>query len=605
MAEVLKEKARDELIRITEKEQGCVIGTLNSKAQSLAATKFYIKEIHNPQKILIEDDDIDQGLVDGANDLGCDYINRDDGRVLIIQSKYRKTGTPELVSEISHFQTILDRLKNPTHKANKHLAEALSEINWDSDTFELVFVTFGKLEGQARKLSAQSISYPSDLPDLAERCEWRYLDENDLNIELRSARHLQRGGSQRPIKLYPKGPKGKRGAAVVEVQAGDYKSYIMALDARQLIRCYQELDKDALFSLNIRNFIGNTGTNKAIIDTAENDPQDFFLYNNGIACLASQIKPSEEYLEVTGLQIINGAQTVKALVNVERLHQRNKKPLWDSAMPIILTRITEVPDGYGKDGKIRERITQYNNTQNTIKISDFRSNDDVQNALKEQFGELWRKGRKVCYLPKRTDKVPPNSEIIRLEEFAKSSYAFLYDPTRFSGSTSFLFNTDADGGYTKVFGDGLKLWQRMPEDEFKLRAGIYWISNEFGPALRLTRVLEEEPDVKAALERKWLIIYAASEVFKFYFPKDAWRAEVRKFYKGDWTMSDDRKGAVVKKVFELAKMGVVLAYKNGKKNNPSFVHRNWMRGRNTPSEISDLLNTILPSLPKLGEIPIS
>ena len=51
MAEVLKEKARDELIRITEKEQGCVIGTLNSKAQSLAATKFYIKESNSRRQL--------------------------------------------------------------------------------------------------------------------------------------------------------------------------------------------------------------------------------------------------------------------------------------------------------------------------------------------------------------------------------------------------------------------------------------------------------------------------------------------------------------------------------------------------------------------------
>jgi hypothetical protein len=185
MAELLKEKARDELIRVTEKEQGCLIGTLSSKAQSIAATKFYIKEIHNPQKVLIEDDDIDQGVVDGSNDLGCDFINRDDGRVLIIQSKYRKTGTPELASEISHFQAILERLRNSNLKANKHLSEALSDINWDSDTFELVFVTFGKLEGQGRKLSGQVPSYSTDLPDLAERCEWRFLDENDLNVELR------------------------------------------------------------------------------------------------------------------------------------------------------------------------------------------------------------------------------------------------------------------------------------------------------------------------------------------------------------------------------------------------------------------------------------
>jgi hypothetical protein len=42
----------------------------------------------------------------------------------------------------------------------------------------------------------------------------------------------------------------------------------MALDARQIIGAYEALGRDALFSLNIRNFIGNTATNKEIVITA-------------------------------------------------------------------------------------------------------------------------------------------------------------------------------------------------------------------------------------------------------------------------------------------------------------------------------------------------
>lgn len=603
MSELLKEKARDELLRISEKEQGVALGTLSQKAQSLGATRFYIREIYNPQKVQIEEDDLNDSLIDGSNDLGCDFIYRNDGHVLIVQAKYRRAGTPEDPASISHFRSILQRFHNKELKVNKHLSEALSDINWDSDTFELVFFTFGRLEGQARKLTGQEAAYPADIPDIIERCDWRFFDENDLNVELRSARNIQRGASDKAIKLYPKGPKGRRGASVVEVQAGNYRSFIMALDARQLIKGYEELDKDALFSLNIRNFIGNTNTNKAIIATAKTHPDDFFLYNNGIACLATKVAQTDEYLEVSGLQVINGAQTVKALVNLDRQHRRSKDELWIKGGPVVLTRITEVPDGYGAGARVREKITQYNNTQNTIKISDFRSNDDVQASLKDQFGELFRKGRRVVYLPKRTDKVPPNSEVVRLEEFSKASYAFLYEPTKFSGSTSFLFSTDAEGGYAKVFGDGLRVWARIPEDEFRLRAGIYWLSQEFSAHLKTIRDKEDDPDARAALERKWLLVYAASSVFKYHFKKDKWKAQVCKLYKGDWAMSDDGKGVIVKSVFDRAKMGVILAYKNSKKSNPNFVHRNWMRGKGTPDEITDYLHTVLPTLPELGEIP--
>jgi len=80
MAELLKAKARDALVHLTERELHVKFGTLNAKQQSIAATKFYTREIHSPVATVIDDDDIDLGIVDGGNDLGCDFIHRDDGR---------------------------------------------------------------------------------------------------------------------------------------------------------------------------------------------------------------------------------------------------------------------------------------------------------------------------------------------------------------------------------------------------------------------------------------------------------------------------------------------------------------------------------------------
>lgn len=603
-SETLKKKSRDELIRLTEKDLNCKFSDLSQKQQSIATAKFYVREIHNPAKTLISEDDLLEGIVDGASDLGCDFIYRDDGHVLVIQSKYRKNGSSEAIESISHFQSILQRFKNSESVPNKYLKEALADIDWENDTFELVFITFGKIDGQARKNSAQSANYPGDVEDLAERCDWKFYDENDLNVELRGTRNLQRRISDKPIKLYPIGKKGVRGTSVIEVKSGEYKSFITALDARQIIKCYEELDKDALFSLNIRNFIGNSSTNRAIIETAEEHAENFFLYNNGISCLASKVSTSDEHLEVTGLQVINGAQTVKALVNLERSHRRGGDALWVNSTPNVLVRITEVPDNYGPSAKIREKITQYNNTQNTIKISDFRSNDDVQKNLKEQFSEITRYGKKVVYLPKRTDKVPPNSEVIRLEEFSKSVYAFLYDPTAFSGSTSFLFNTDSNGGYVKVFGDGHKIWQRMPDDEFKIRAGIYWLAQEFTPHLRKVREeIEGDPDAKASLERKWMLLYAVSVVFKQLYKDDNWKNQLKKLYKGDWHITDNKKGIVLSKIFDAAKSSVILAYKNSKKNTPGFVHRNWMRSKQTPADIADTVKSLIPLIAGIDDIP--
>src|SRR6185312_12783906 len=186
------------------------------------------------------------------------------------------------------------------------------------------------------------------------------------------------------------------------------------------------------------------------------------------------------------------------------------------------------------------------------KVSDFRSNDSVQEHLKEQFKKISYRGRHVVYVPKRTDSPPKNAELVRLEEFAKTVYAFLEDPVSFSGATAFLFD-DVNGGYNKIFGDGQAKWEIMPEDEFRLRAAIYWLAKEFGDRMRNDRTAETDPDVKAALERKWVLMYSARKVLEHYYPNDRWKQELRKVYRGDWELGEDKKGKLFLQIYHDAK----------------------------------------------------
>src|SRR5260370_40829228 len=146
--------------------------------------------------------------------------------------------------------------------------------------------------------------------------------------------------------------------------------------------------------------------------------------------------------------------------------------------------------------------------KNVIKVSDFRSNDPVQLSLKEQFGKLKYEGKQVTYQPKRTDKKIRNSEVIRFEEFAKTIFAFLVDPISFSGATSFLFD-DQGGGYRSIFGDGTTIWEKMPEDEFRLRAAIYWLSQKFTERMRSERPQEADAHVTPAMHRTCVLIFPA------------------------------------------------------------------------------------------------
>jgi hypothetical protein len=128
--EIKKTKARDELIRFAEEETRQKFHKLTGVQQSHELTRFYVKEIHNRIKTEISDDDLELAIVDGGSDLGCDLIHRDDNQVLIIQSKYRSSGNSEKPEEISHFQSVLNRLLDRNLKANQQVLDQISTIDW-------------------------------------------------------------------------------------------------------------------------------------------------------------------------------------------------------------------------------------------------------------------------------------------------------------------------------------------------------------------------------------------------------------------------------------------------------------------------------------------
>jgi hypothetical protein len=590
--------ARDAL-RKKVKDDGFDFENLTEKQRSSHAIKFYLKEIYGPTKKEIPEDEIDSGIIDGANDLGCDFFHRDSGRVLIIQAKYRGKGSGERSEDITHFQAILKRFASPNLKANKMLEEALSDINWKQDRFELIYLTFGEIKNQAKLVSESPPDYPSSPSDLDERCTWEFLGSEEINIAYRYVENIRKQTAlNEEIDIFPVGPKGQKGASTVVVVAGNFRSFIMSLDAPQIIEVYQKAKRDSLFSLNIRNYIGDSPINKKISQSALEDSAKFFLFNNGISCLATEVIPEEQKLRVRGLQVINGAQTVKSLFKAFQKLRREQREWPKDNRPQVLVRITEVPGGYGESGRVREQIIRANNTQNSIRDSDFRSNDDVQESLVGQFEKLRRKNKNVAYIRKRTEKTPGDKIQVKLEEFAKSIYAFMYDPTDFSGNSDSLFLDSDQGYYRKIFGDGDSVWDRMPEKHFRYRAAIYWIAQEAADFLKDYRANLNDADERAALERKWLFINAIRMVIQLAFLKDGEPLEdyVARFAEGDWGIqSGDPRSEEIKKIFRQAVRGVIFAYKNDKKHTPSFVHRNWMRGKNTTQSIREAIKAIVES----------
>lgn len=158
--------------------------------------------------------------------------------------------------------------------------------------------------------------------------------------------------------------------------APGWKAAVLTVSGQWLRDLYNIYSGD-LFSANYRGFMGNCRMkiNSGIKQTAERKPQDFWAFNNGITILTTHIEERRGKTYLSGVSIINGAQTTGSLGSIARTVDLNSTQ--------ILTRVIECSD----PATISD-IVKYNNTQNRITAWDSFSNDPIQIQLKDDFQAL-------------------------------------------------------------------------------------------------------------------------------------------------------------------------------------------------------------------------
>lgn len=164
------------------------------------------------------------------------------------------------------------------------------------------------------------------------------------------------------------------------MDSGDWSAFVTAVPARWLYEQFSKY-KERLFSANIRGYLGSRKTdlniNNGIKDTALSDAGNFWVFNNGLTILTEEFSYKEEptkKLSMKGMSIVNGAQTTGAVGSL-------KEP--PSSTVMISARFVQC-----KNRDVITKIIQYNNSQNKVEASDFRSNDDIQKRLREEFEKI-------------------------------------------------------------------------------------------------------------------------------------------------------------------------------------------------------------------------
>lgn len=159
-------------------------------------------------------------------------------------------------------------------------------------------------------------------------------------------------------------------------QTPEWKAAVMTVSGQWIRKLYNQYS-GALFSANYRGFLGSyrMRINSGIKQTAERSPQNFWAFNNGITLLTTHIEEKDGKTILSGVSIINGAQTTGALGSIP--------PSVDLNGTQILTRIIEC-----SDAETIGNIVKFNNTQNKITAWDSFSNDPIQIQLQEEFHSL-------------------------------------------------------------------------------------------------------------------------------------------------------------------------------------------------------------------------
>ncbi len=217
----------------------------------------------------------------------------------------------------------------------------------------------------------------------------------------------------------------------VEEQSPEWRALLATIPGDWIQSLYAH-HRDRLFSANYRDYLGYTkrkgNINYEIAQTAESEPVNFLVYNNGITALTRELHVLPT-VRIRGISIINGAQTTGALSEVS---QRS------AAAAKVLIRFVEC-----NSPALIDKIIRYNNTQNEIRPADRRSSDSVQKHLRDTFSSLG-----ITYVHRRTAARIPRTAITA-ESLAPALCAFHGDPQTAYRSAKEIFNDDTI--YARVF----------------------------------------------------------------------------------------------------------------------------------------------------------
>jgi len=289
------------------------------------------------------EDVAENAIIDGAYDCGIDayLVDTSEKRIRLFQSKY---GEAHSIGAIDKFVKDVERFKKLEQSKIRrdelqYLWKHLHEKNMK---IELVYVTDNDID-----------SYESD--------EVKIVGKEQIYQILWERIKKPAKGEKASLRIQKCLEHGN--ALCCIVSAFDYADFV-------------ERNEHYAFESNIRKHLGGKGSiNKGITKTLEEDPHNFFEWNNGVTITVDNYSMKNNQLSLGGAQIVNGAQTSKSILD-------RKKKTNNLDAEVLVTIIKT------KDEKHQRNITKYRNSQNAIKGKDYVSLEDYHISIHQQLQRI-------------------------------------------------------------------------------------------------------------------------------------------------------------------------------------------------------------------------
>ena len=354
-------------------------------------------------------------ITDGDQDSSCDIVfdntnNQGDKIFYVVQSKWnnadnskKETDKDEILKALNDFDTILRGEKQNVNEKIKAKLEDLDNHLKANGEVKFIFLTLSQYKGGADENISAFIKAD-------EKTKFEVIDINRIRVDYID-RKYKKIDPLNPLESYQNPEENPvtleifQNNGVVKIEK-PFEAYMLLLRPKSIYDLFEKYGF-ALFYKNVRNPLLQSQFNEDIEKTAVDNPAYFWYYNDGITAITyflPTIRRKAEQIELTGLQIINGAQTVYAIYRAYKDASPTKRKQMDSESLVTLRLLKSG----GKDFDLN--VTRYTNSQNPVDDRDFCANDDIQIMLQNASYQtnIWYEKRRDEFreTPENVKKVP-------------------------------------------------------------------------------------------------------------------------------------------------------------------------------------------------------